>query len=364
MSKVNPQINLSKKPKKDGGTGSYESGGTTFTVIKNDTGLPKGFFRHVHKPLNGPITLDRTLATSGDQIRGGFTGKKISSIDNVNEVSVYYWDGNDNVPILLGITTENGNPEKTKYHGRSGPGNPWMNGFVLSLSEKQALDNQNCHNNNTVVFNIQNPEFGTLNENSKISNCIRGKIKTSYIKLPSLPGSNYTIKEYAINGDASISRVTYGGRSTGITLNKGGGIDKVRVYFSAGSIEVPLLVEFLQRGGGESEWHYTQNTDGRNWTEVGKEKSKTFYSGPDQPTENLTTELDQIACSIGIGVTLDISYRNSETHARQSKKYCCDNHKDRVTVASGKINTGNHGHIMYYQHTIGQRYNLAAIKYH
>ncbi|AFZ79566.1 hypothetical protein BEWA_024150 [Theileria equi strain WA] len=375
MSKGNPQINLSEKPD-DSGKGEYISHGTTFTVTKGTTNVP-GFFRHVHKPLNGPITLDRTLATSGDQIRGGFTGKKISSIDNVNEVSVYYWDGNDNVPILLGITTENGNPENTKYFSKGNNVRNWMNAPIEHLNEQQALDEQNCYKNNSVVFNIRDSQSGYLSESSRAT-CIQKTRKIRKSRPTPPPGSEYNVTTYRFadikynnTKYTKISRVTLNGIYINNISPPLDALEGIRLYSYPASVDVPLMIEFIKQGGG-STFYASKNGNGSNWVPV-DEGSQKFYDDKEmrdqKPKDALSEKLDELLCSYYDNVTFDISLKNSEKHAKDETKYCCEHHKSvdaKVSVSSVQIYCNfqpNPNHITAYKHSIYNG-NLGGIKFY
>ncbi|EKX73876.1 hypothetical protein BEWA_039140 [Theileria equi strain WA] len=271
----NPQINISKKPD-DSGKGEYTSHGTIFAVTNGTTNVP-GFFKLVHKPNKSQVTLNRTLEDR-DEIRGGFM--EVNSISDVKEVSVYYWNGNLNDPILLGITKD-GRPENTKYFSKGNNVRNWMNAPIEHLNEQQALDEQNCYKNNAVVFNIRDSQSGYLRESSRAT-CIQKTRKIRKSRPTPPPGSEYNVTTYRFadikynnTKFTKISRVTLNGIYINDISPPRDALEGIRLYSYPASVDVPLMIEFIKQGGG-STFYASKNGSGGNWVPV-DEGSQKFY---------------------------------------------------------------------------------------
>ncbi|EKX72090.1 hypothetical protein BEWA_045540 [Theileria equi strain WA] len=294
------------------------------------------FTKYIHKlrnPGGRTFTLQRDLGNGGT-IRST-VGTRVNSIENVTEVSVYYWNGNEATPILLGITTKDpksGNTE-TKYYGRFGnsAGLSWFSSLVQNLKELQALDQQNCYNNKAVVFNLEGSQSGSFLDGVG-STCIKKTRKVSTVSnSASPPGSEYIAKSYIINDndlDTKISRVTYKNQPTDIPLVDFP-VDVITLYSYRASDQVPLMLEFRPSGGGTSSWFYSTNSNGKKWMEHGNGDS--FYDGGSdpQPTVQLSEKLDEVLCKQYGNVTLDFS------HIRHSGTYCCNEHSKKE--GGGKV---------------------------
>ncbi|EKX72355.1 hypothetical protein BEWA_048220 [Theileria equi strain WA] len=370
MSNGDPQIDFSRKPKNDGGsTTSYNGGaGVTFTVTKGTTSVP-GFFKHVHKPNKSQVTLNRTLEDR-DEIRGGFMGSG-KFIKDVKEVSVYYWNGNLNDPILLGITAKGTSADiETKYFSK---GSSWLNGPVEYLNEQQALDEQNCYNNNAVVFNIRDSHSGHILKEYK-ANCMNKTRKIESETSPNPPGSEYIAKAHIIRDndrDTRISRVTYNGKPTDI-LPVNFPVDVITLYSYPASEDVPLMIEFKPNGVGHSTFYASRGSN--NWQRI-DEGSQKFYDDEhlrsQTPKDALSGKLDEVLCSYYDNITLDISLENSEKHAKYETKYCCNKHEHsnqgRVSVSEVQVSCKepkhNKGSLTTYKHSIING-NLGGIKFY
>ncbi|EKX72376.1 hypothetical protein BEWA_048430 [Theileria equi strain WA] len=327
------------------------------------------FTKFVHRvPDGSTFKLSRNLGNLGT-IRAT-VGSGVP-IPDVTEVSVYFWNGEPSNPILLGITTKNGNP-KTKYYSKS---NDWLHGPVSALSEQEALDEHNCQKNNAIVFNIENSESGSHLKNTQAT-CMKNTRTIERVTIPhsqNPPGSEYTVVGYNINGigdrnkDTKISRVTLRGKP--ITISPPTyPIDTIMLYSYLGSSQVPLLVEFIKQGRTESKWYESQDSNGNNWGEVGSGTGFYDYGRGDdpKPTAKLSEKLDEVLCKQHNNVTINLTRGTSETHASSQKPYCCSDHKGdgRILVRKGEIKVSGQTKISYYKHSITTpSLNLAGIYY-
>ncbi|EKX72254.1 hypothetical protein BEWA_047190 [Theileria equi strain WA] len=322
------------------------------------------FTKYTHSVPDGyTFTLNKTLAGGGGKI-GTTVGSPDVPIPKVTGVSVYYWDGVPTNPILLGITTQgSGTPI---YYARSSYANDWTPAWVREMNEQQALDNQNCHNNNAIPFNITGSQSGDLLKDSQ-SNCLKNYRKMTSTKPPDPPpGSNYVTTAYNIPSNTKISRVTYKGKDTTDLTPPTYLVSQIRLYSYPGAINVPLMLEFKSENDGTSTWYYSINANGKNWTGyVGK--SSGFYGNNGYtPTSALSEKLDEVLCKWYNNVTLNLTKRHSTSHASNRLPYCCTDHKNEYKVSVEEISV-NHYHgrsTKFYKHSItGTNLNLAGIFY-
>ncbi|AFZ80865.1 hypothetical protein BEWA_002720 [Theileria equi strain WA] len=309
----------------------------------------KGFIKITHNNGN-TFTLSGQLK-NGDQIR--VRGKIGRPIQNVTEVSVYYWAGNDKEPILLGVTTGGGSGTTTRYCRIKGSA-LWVSGLVQDKTELEALDQQNCHNNDAVVFNIQDSQSGSFTGDSK-SYCTRVTRNITESTSYPPPGSDYVTTVYIIKGiDTKIARVTYKSQSTDIPpINFP--VDVIALYSYPSAMNVPLMLELKPPGNGNSKWFYSQTSDGTSWIEEGG--GDTFYDRDNdpKPTAKLSEKLDEVLCKQYDNVTLNLTKNHSDTHARAKTKYCCNEHKGeecRISLQEGNITVAGKQMTEYYKHSI------------
>ncbi|EKX72365.1 hypothetical protein BEWA_048320 [Theileria equi strain WA] len=323
-----------------------------------------------HLKSGGTFTLSGIL-NNGNQIRRGGTIR--NSIDGVESVSVYYWNGNDKEPILLGVTTGGGSGTTTRYCRIKG-NTLWGNGQVEGLTELEALDQQNCHNNNAVVFNLQNPTNPSMfYHTGNVSYCTRvtRNITESTLGQGSTPpGSDYTTRLYTIkDGDLNtkVSRVTYNGEPTDIPpINFP--VDMIALYSYPSAINVPLMLEFKSTSNGTSRWFYSTNLNGTKWLET---SGNSFYdSSGTIPQSSLSEKLDEVLCSQYSNVTINLTRTHSEQYAKyvdtgNDSKYCCGTHKGtgRISIISGEIKVNSiNKTTSFFKHSISSG-NLAGIYY-
>ncbi|EKX72577.1 hypothetical protein BEWA_050450 [Theileria equi strain WA] len=312
-----------------------------------------GFIKLIHKS-NIPFKLNKDLGGLSIIEVGG--NRKDSYIQNVQSVSVYYWNGSPDTPILLGITKGSSKPT---FYGRAIGFKTWMNGRVQNLDETQALDNQNCHNNDAVPFNIQDSTSGDLLKESK-SSCLNKYRKIKLAQSSNPPGSEYVTTAYNIPSNTKISRVTYNGKPTDIP-HISDPVDVITLYSYPGSDSVPLMIEFLKQGGA-SRWFESKDSGGTSWTEVGS--GGNFY-GTDStiPKSALSEKLDEVLCKQYGNVTLDLS----STRSNRLEKYCCNEHQKnggRIAVTKGEIKVnGVSKTASYYKHSLAPGTSVAGVYY-
>ncbi|EKX72253.1 hypothetical protein BEWA_047170 [Theileria equi strain WA] len=320
----------------------------------------KGFTKYVHS-----ITTGGTFTLNG-KVDGSKVGSAGKSTNNVRSVSVYYWNGAPDRPILIEIITNSGGGTTT-FYGKNGIGGhlSWLNGPVKDKTLIQALDDFNCKINNVVPFDIQDSQSGSILNDSN-STCIESKRITQSNLLQNPPGSDYVSKAYIITAslNTGISRVTYNGKPTDIsTPNET--IDLITLYSYPGSIEVPLMIEFKPSNNRISRWFHSKNTGehGKEWKEHGNDPGFYTADSDPKPTAKLSEKLDEVLCTEYGNVTLDLS------HARKSGNYCCSEHGShkgtgRISVTPGEITVNGETKTDYYKHAItDSRYGLAGIYY-
>ncbi|EKX73328.1 hypothetical protein BEWA_053840 [Theileria equi strain WA] len=263
----------------------------------------RGFVALTHSNKGIPFTLKGTL-------HGGEELSTRYDISGVTKVSVYYWEKDETYdkPLLLEIV-KNTKPNAPEYYYKYDHSEVRNSHFWShqrhSISLQVMLDDRNCGRNHAVPLNIKDPEAGTLPSDVN-STCLKTKRKIS------LDGgsiqftrSEYAIKTYSVRGRGTkISRVTYGGNGTDIDPPKGP-VSNVRAYSYSGfggDSDISLMLQFIQKDG-KSMWFESTDKNSTSWN---KTDDAGFYAGI-QPTEALSNKLDGIACSIGIGVTIDLT---------------------------------------------------------
>ncbi|EKX72155.1 hypothetical protein BEWA_046190 [Theileria equi strain WA] len=324
--------------------------------VKKETNIGgvTNFIKYTHYLEGRTFKLNTTLK-DGNQIIGGFAAKRGQPVEAVKEVSVYYWDGNNAKPILLGIKKG----EDTKYYSK---GSSWLHTPVAHLSEQEALDEHNCQKNNAVVFDIKNAHSGHILKEYK-ANCMNKTRKIESETSPNPPGSEYIAKAHIIRDndrDTRISRVTYNGKPTDIDPTKHGPASQIRLYSYPGSDSVPLMIEFKPSNNRISRWFESTDQSGKEWLEV-YDSGNTFYDnvGTPQPTSKLSEKLDEVLCKRHDNVTLDLS------SSRTNGSYCCGTHKSRVNVSEGSVKVKGEGNLStkYYKHSMTPGTQLAGIYY-
>ncbi|EKX73851.1 hypothetical protein BEWA_038890 [Theileria equi strain WA] len=328
------KINITEQPKDNTLSGTYSTiFGTQadYIIINKESTSLKGFLRIVHKAnTNGPFIVQQQL------VDGNKIGSNKKGIKDVKETNVYFWQGEPDKPILVGISTNKSDGQtETKYYsyaatnvGGQGKGS-WIQGSYDTLTSENLnfmLDDQNCQKNNAVPFEINNPtDPSKLYSDSKAPTCIKDHRKITESPSPRHPhGGEYTTKEYVIKGDARISRVTFDKNDTDIATKDT--VTKVVVYYwkndLGGSNEIPLLVGFVKSSGGYTFFENLGSPDSTKWKPVDKKESRTFYIG-NSPQKDLTEKLDEVNCRIHHTVKINISNKgdpNKYCHGRCSPK--------------------------------------------
>ncbi|EKX73664.1 hypothetical protein BEWA_037000 [Theileria equi strain WA] len=355
-------LDLSKKPKEDGSAMTYGSNDTTFTVIKSDSGLPKGFFRHVYTPTNGPITLNRTLKDDY-KIRGGFTG--LNFIEDVESTSAYFWEGSKDKPILLGITAKGTSGDiETKYFSKGD--RFWMNGPINGLDEQQALDHQNCNINHAIPIDIKEP---TKDHANGKSTCLKTKTVQPYYKpkLPSGTNGIYEVESYNMPKGMKVSRVTYDNNPTNITTNDT--ISLLKIYtWNGDSLKhnnIPLLVEFKKSSDGKSEWYENigKSSPYTSWKQILQPDVLSFYNLRGELTDDFTIKLNEINCNLNDVLQIDVRKQPN----KKTEEYCHgrgnDGHIKKISVEpDNKINIPGFGAYKHYMKaSLGSRkFNISG----
>ncbi|AFZ80304.1 hypothetical protein BEWA_031570 [Theileria equi strain WA] len=335
------QMDIKRQPTGDKPYDMYKAnsspGNVPIALVKTLDSPVRGFFRvtHTANMATGSFTLSGTLV-GGDGIRG---------ISNpIDSVSVYYWNSNDQTPILLEINDTNGN---TKYYSyadnytvsvrRNGI---WAQRGYESLKHtdlEEMLDDQNCHRNITIPIDLKDPAnlkpfYKTIEK--KATPYLRNKRVTPGTS-PNLPrGAKRDYEIEICNVKNEISRVTYGGKEiTGIEPPRGKSSELRKYKWKHApdtDSKVPLLVEFIS--SGKSSWYENLDKDSLTWASIGDDEDvKIFYSGhpPQGPfTEELTEKLDEVSCRVHHTVGIDISRKNT------GRSYChseCYPKKIKVT---------------------------------
>ncbi|EKX73534.1 haloacid dehalogenase-like hydrolase family member protein [Theileria equi strain WA] len=338
-----------------------------------------GFTKYIHYLQSGGIfTLNKELSNGG-KLSGGYQIESAgNNIPNVQSVSTYYWNGDNNTPILIEVITNGGNTTTIRYGRNNSTDKDW-NPVEAGLNEQEALDQQNCKINNAIPLNITSPQSGDLPNDSK-ADCLKTRTINSAQSSPppkTPPGSDYTVTGYTINGlvdrdiETKISRVTLRGNPVTFSTPPDA-ITEVRLYSSSVNTNAPIMVSFLKQGG-ESKWYESQNKEGTQWGEVGDEKTKKFYTKKNSttPLPALSEKIDQVLCSKYKNVTLNLTKSNSENHLN-GQNYCCEEHAGekgakgtgRVTVKETQIKDPSSSNpVKVYKHEINNGYSLAGIYY-
>ncbi|AFZ79250.1 hypothetical protein BEWA_020970 [Theileria equi strain WA] len=323
-----------------------------------------GFVALVHKS-DKPFKLLQSLGDD-EQLK--------NDIPSVKTVAVYYWDGDDDFkrPLLLEVETSSGGKqyyykyEQDECEAQNDTSTWKYNPGNHSLQER--LDDRYCGRNHAIPFDIKEL---TKNHATGRSACLKKTRSITESTSPPQPhpGGGYTIQEYEVNGsDTKISRVTFGGQDTRGIDPKNDEISKIRLFIQNNvSSGPPLMLQFMKQDG-DSKWFYNQNSDGTDWGSV--DNHSKFYGPGDEPTEKLTTALDDVRCVRDSAVTLNLSFENSETHS-SGTKYCCRYHDTsvkKVTVTPVQISCMVKDHpsskLTAYKHSIESNMKLAGIKYY
>ncbi|EKX72564.1 hypothetical protein BEWA_050320 [Theileria equi strain WA] len=358
------QIDISQQPSDITLTGVYKvtssSGIHPILISKDYSGLPKGFFRVTHQTITWmPFKLSRNLGKGGTILSS--VGSPEVPISDVKEVSVYYWDGNLDLPILLEINKDTGiidyYSHATIYRNRV-LGDNWSQSGNRGKGLVHLLDEKNGQRNNAIPINLRNPEdLSQFYKDSRVPPYIKNirNITNSGSSPPlTIPGGNYIVKEYTINGGtAKISRVTFGGKdTTGINLTKNDEISKIRIYkWKDDNEDIPLLVEFIS-DSNQHTFFENLTKESLVWQGVDPKDSKKFYKTTLQ--QPLTDKLDDVSCRVHRTVSINVS--------KQGYQYCHDRCKSK-RIKVKKSASGLFPGYIGYEHTAfrGQTFTVTAI---
>ncbi|AFZ80892.1 hypothetical protein BEWA_003000 [Theileria equi strain WA] len=301
-------------------------------------------------------------------------------IKNVTEVSVYYWDQDNDcrTPLLLKITKQD-HPQ-TVYYKRYKNDEPeaenkpkvWKYYYnPTSISLQALLDERNLGRNNVFPLYLDNPDKPFDLE----SNATK-KVKVESVgggDSQTLPGTNYTVKEYKLNlqrGTRFSMALFNKNRVDGVKIPEGE-TTNFRLYFS-GRSTVPVALEFKLQNGN-SRLLYSTNTTGTQWQEHGSGNDRSYDNYGSQSTE-IINKLDGFTCENHNSVTINLTEGVNGNYS----SYCCGKHekeakkgKDgeaKVRVDQVPVRCKEHNHtsssIKAYKHTItGINYKLADIRY-
>ncbi|AFZ79371.1 hypothetical protein BEWA_022190 [Theileria equi strain WA] len=319
------KINIIKQPTGDHLATTYVDSGSgeiPIAVVKRLDSPVRGFFKvtHTARTATGSFKLDGKF-TNGDGIRG------VEQL--IDSISVFYWNSNDHTPILLEIKDQQGTKYYSLWEDNVRNQKNWArrNGYenLTSADLEDMLDDQNCHRNNAIPIELTKPNYlkpfySKIKKNTGINPHLSKRLVSSSTSLPTpLPGTNYTVQEYIINGHGTrISRVTYNGEDTDIDPPKES-ISRIRIYkWSKDLKNIPLLLEFIPSSGSSTFFESTDVTSFI-WKPIDGNESKDYYKGVDKTpqktlTEVLTKKLDEVSCRIHHTVKIDIS--------KNSGRYC------------------------------------------
>ncbi|AFZ80139.1 hypothetical protein BEWA_029900 [Theileria equi strain WA] len=113
------------------------------------------------------------------------------------------------------------------------------------------------------------------------------------------------------------------------------------------------MLQFMKHDG-DSKWYYSRDKNGRDWRTLGNTGG--FYND-DRPTEKLSEKLDEVACSIGIGVTMNLTHGKHKS----GEPYCCGRKHDGQPGPPTDGEVANT--IPYFKHEIELGTELSGIKY-
>ncbi|EKX73537.1 hypothetical protein BEWA_035730 [Theileria equi strain WA] len=288
-------------------------------------------------------------------------------VKHVKKASVYYCDKDYegiNVKPLLIEVKDNGN--RSTYYLKYEDGELEEHDSKVwkkrGGSLQDLLNERNLGVNNRIPLHLDQPDKHFESD----SNISKEVTVQSVGDKTTLSGSEYTAKTYKITDqNVRLSRVENDKEKIDIKIPHDT-LDGIKLYYSPVNPNVPLMFELKSSNGGDSTFYESISQDGNNWIEVGKGKSKNFYTDKSGtiPQPALAEQLDKVLCSQGY-VTIDLSYDTSTSGGR----YCCEDHggkgknDGRVTVSevSGPSRSSS---ITFYGHSItSPGLSLAGIYY-
>ncbi|EKX72590.1 hypothetical protein BEWA_050580 [Theileria equi strain WA] len=356
----NEWLTLGLDKKCEGICGCSASNTGNFTTEKGNNPNAVGFVALTHSlKQGGRFTLKREL-DGGEQL-----GEDQDNIPDVEKVFVYYCDKgyeSSNAKPLLIEVKDGGNMSTyyLRYENGEVEGHAnekvWKKHAGGGRSLQDLLNERNLVRNNRYALYLDNPKK-TLGLDSSFAKKIKVQSVTDQ-KIP-LPGTNYNVKGYKLNGQDNGKGNT---RFSMAIFDK----KKTDIKIPDKATEVPIAVLF-KVDGNKSRLFYSKNKNGTEWGEHGS--GNTPYDNYDsQLTETFIKQLDEFSCEHHKGVTIDLSFSRNGS-------YCCDKHADKkkgtggmVTVQDIQVSCNEPGHtssrIPYHKHSIsGRDYKLAGIRY-
>ncbi|EKX72163.1 hypothetical protein BEWA_046270 [Theileria equi strain WA] len=288
-------INLSEKSTNIGEIKKYKypPSGKEITVTRSS--YQTDFLNYKHKDSNG----------------GGFTLKEVQDDSNapivipkegdrkVTSVSAYYWTGNTDRALLVGVTTKDGNT--TTYYRNTRDG-VWSEYKAMETPSggppaKEELDLLNCEINDVVQIDVAQITDYCHDDNEHL----QIPHDTKKVKVSEILGSykylgNYVAYAHTPNSDAYTGRKSHKFNISGFTNGKTPitlsglhlpvmGVQKVILYFCEGevnairssgkSVNNPLLIYLPNSDQGER-W-FKKPDSGTEWTLVNKLNGKECF---------------------------------------------------------------------------------------
>ncbi|AFZ80129.1 hypothetical protein BEWA_029800 [Theileria equi strain WA] len=279
-------IKLSEKPEGNPHTKEYKGSSSSDKLIKveltsyPEKGFTQDFLKYTHSPEdNKPFKLAQVLDDRNQTVIR-------ANGDHITSVEAYYWTGNTEKALLVGVTANSG----TTYY-RNSRNSTWTKHNIKSDGKptKEELDLLNCEINGVVQIDVTNiPDYDHTettychNDQDTVDKHVKKKVKVSEIPGSSKHLGNYTAyshtpnpkTHYGINLNTfNISCFTKNDKT--ITLSGLHlpimGANKVIVYFCKGEVNVirssgksvnnPLLIYLPNSDQGER-WfkkHYSSN---------------------------------------------------------------------------------------------------------
>ncbi|EKX72243.1 hypothetical protein BEWA_047070 [Theileria equi strain WA] len=308
---------------------------TPVIVTKSDDTPLLGFFKNVHRPA----TNNSSVFVLNEYLADG--SKFQSKIQGVKNFHVYFWNGNDNTPILLGI--KKSTEKDFKYYSYYGPGEhgKWIQGSyekLVSTDLNYMLDDQNCYRNSAIPINLMEPKnLGVFKSSKNQSKCLTNGLVTpsTQPQLPNGAENYYKVDAYQLSNNKRVSRITFNDNPTNIIppYNEDGPLLHIYSWKNSG---IPLLVELIRKDGSDWFENLGEGPDYTKWMKIfrGDEEFYTQESDPTNKTlqDTLTTKLNEVNCRVHGVVQIDIS----KTYGR----YChtgCLSGKIKVTPSEEKI---------------------------
>ncbi|AFZ79824.1 hypothetical protein BEWA_026730 [Theileria equi strain WA] len=293
------QLDIAETPY-EGHSKEYKDGNISIIVTKTGRDPRYRFFKNTHTATKIPFDIKRELKDNS------WLGSMPKMYD-VQNIFVYFWEGNPTNPILVGVTKKG--ELQPKYYGKGG--NKWLYSYITTKSEIDALDDQNCKYNEAIPFDIKDPLSITTGNSNCLNNTSRQIISNSTFKYIN-ENADYFLESFLIRKkNARISRVIFHKDDTNIEP-PANTISQVKMYYWSRKPSEPLMVEFKPSGGDKSVWFERVSISGTVWKPINERESEAFYSGTKKsdPTQQFINKLDTVSCRISHAVKIDISKKD------------------------------------------------------